>query len=182
MFREQVTSDFVTGTVLEWMRPYLITIERKAHEDKQNSLIWVDWLGRSCVAKERQIWMDKAWCACGPRILYLERQSEFANSRHRQTPCHGVKTSNEANVEMQWEFALPKESFLSCRPDGKVWVSLKDLSGQAMLYRYRYLHTFNYTEYLCKILLVWQARQFSLSEEVNQHPIVNAKQTLYLHA
>jgi hypothetical protein len=39
MFREQVTSDFVTGTVLEWMRPYLITIERKAHEDKQNSLI-----------------------------------------------------------------------------------------------------------------------------------------------
>jgi len=39
MFREQVTSDFVTGTVLEWMRPYLITIERTAHEDKQNSLI-----------------------------------------------------------------------------------------------------------------------------------------------
>ncbi|CAL1154716.1 unnamed protein product, partial [Cladocopium goreaui] len=105
MFREQVTSDFVTGTVLEWKGKF-------------------GWI--------------------------------------------------KPDAPVDHEFSTWR--------DGKVWVSLKDLSGQAMLYTYRYLHTFNYTEYLCKILLVWQARQFSLSEEVNQHPIVNAKQTLYLHA
>ena len=65
MLREAVTEDFVTGTVLEWMRPYLT--DGKACEGTgllffvhERMIVRLPSTHTSSVAKERQIWMDTA--------------------------------------------------------------------------------------------------------------------------